>query len=135
MINLSFDNLRIAYNYLYKKAYDTECDMWNYLYKKHKSIKTLDKMFGIGEDIISNRLKYFGIILFNNNDKKSFTESLFYAIPLDIIRSTSQKELADMVGCSRMHISRMLRTHNIEGIKLLSGRPKGELSRNLLHKL
>ena len=123
-MNLSFDNLRVAYNYLYKQAYDTERDMWNYLYRKHKSIEMLDKMFGIGEDIISDRLKHFGIILFNNNDKKSFTESLLYAIPLDIIRSTSQKELADMVGCSRMHISRMLRAHDIEGLKLLPGRSR-----------
>ena len=112
---IRFDELRIAYNYLYQKSYETEKELWTSLYMKHKSAAKLDQIFGIGTVEISERLKHFGIILFSEKDEKTCTESLLFSIPLCIIKNTSQKDLAELVGCSRGHISKILKKNNIKG--------------------
>ena len=121
---MEFDNLRIAYNYLYKESHKTEKDMWDHLYKKHKTIEKLERMFGISKVEISKRLKHLGIILLSEDDKKTPKERLLFSIPLDIIKTTSQKELAEIVGCTQAYICQMLKARNVEYVKSLGGRPK-----------
>jgi len=116
---INWNQLLKTYNRMYSKNYKTPREMLKKLYAQEKTLEKVGEVLGYSAQTIHKYMKEWNLSRLPKGHRAP-TPCLkaLLALGNDIVSTRGSKEIAKIVGFSRIRVTTLLKKHNIRYCKL-----------------
>ena len=120
--SIDWEELRLAYNRMFKTNHKTVSAMIIKVYKDNGSLTRASELLGVSRTTLGNKLRYITKLKSKGgNNHVGTKKKLFLDISVEKMKNMTKLEIAKECNMSIQYASKLIRDHNRSFIRVLNG--------------